>query len=130
WGAHDLDRRFDLGPARDELTGLAATLDVLLARIAASRRHEQRFASEVAHELRTPLAGLRLRAELALRAEGPGADVERKDALDAVVAHAARVDQAIDALLAVARHEIDPARGPAALAAAARALAAVPATAP
>ena len=55
WSAHDLDRRFDLGPARDELTSLAATLDGLLARIAASRRHEQRFAAEVAHELRTPL---------------------------------------------------------------------------
>src|SRR6185312_2617077 len=68
WGAHDLDRRFDLGPPRDELTGLAATLDGLLARIAASRRHEQRFASEVAHELRTPLAVLRGRAELALAA--------------------------------------------------------------
>ena len=26
--AHDLERRFDLGPARDELTGLAATLEV------------------------------------------------------------------------------------------------------
>ena len=72
WGEHDLDRRFDLGPARDELTGLAATLDGLLARIAASRRHEQRFASEVAHELRTPVAGLRGRAELALSATGPG----------------------------------------------------------
>ncbi|MCW2992231.1 MAG: integral rane sensor signal transduction histidine kinase, partial [Solirubrobacterales bacterium] len=55
WGAHDLERRFGLGPVRDEVTGLAATLDGLLGRIAASRRHEQRFASEVAHELRTPL---------------------------------------------------------------------------
>jgi signal transduction histidine kinase len=71
WGAHDLEHRFGLGPPRDELTGLAATLDGLLARIAASRRHEQRFASEVAHELRTPVAGLRGRVELALRAEGP-----------------------------------------------------------
>ncbi len=35
WGAHDLDRRFDLGPPRDELTGLATTLDGLLDRIAA-----------------------------------------------------------------------------------------------
>jgi signal transduction histidine kinase len=120
WGAHDLDRRFDLGPARDELTGLAATLDVLLARIAGSRRHEQRFASEVAHELRTPLAGLRLRAELALRADGPAADAERKDALAGVVEHAERVERAIDALLAVARQEIDPARGTVDLAAIAR----------
>jgi signal transduction histidine kinase len=118
WGAHDLDRRFDLGPPRDELTALAATLDLLLARIAASRRHEQHFASEVAHELRTPLAGLRLRAELALAAGraagGPpdtGIQREREQALRAIVADAARLDRVIDALLAVARQEIDPAQG-------------------
>ena len=120
WGAHDLDRRFDLGPPRDELTGLAATLDGLLARIAASRRHEQHFASEVAHELRTPLAGLRGRAELALEADGPGAEEERVDALRAVLADAARLDQAIDTLLAVARRELDPSSGSADLVALAR----------
>jgi signal transduction histidine kinase len=111
WGAHDLDRRFELGPPRDELTALAATLDLLLARIAASRRHEQHFASSVAHELRTPLAGLRARAELALSARGAGADAERGEALEAVIAQAARLDDAIGALLAVARQEIDPSQG-------------------
>jgi signal transduction histidine kinase len=109
WGAHDLDRRFGLGPPRDELTGLAATLDHLLARIAASRRHEQRLASEVAHELRTPIAGLRGRAELALNARGPGADAEREAALLAVVSHADRLEATIGTLLALARRELDPA---------------------
>jgi len=107
WSAHDLDQRFDLGPRRDELTGLAATLDNLLGRIAASRRHEQRFASEVAHELRTPIARMRGRAELALRA-GPGGDEERAEALASVVAEVDRLTRAIDALLAVARRENDP----------------------
>jgi signal transduction histidine kinase len=111
WGAHDLDRRFGLGPPRDELTGLAATLDGLLARIAASRRHEQRFASEVAHELRTPLAGLRGRAELALAATGAPAGAEREDALRAVVADADRLDRTISTLLAIARQELDPSAG-------------------
>ena len=111
WGARDLDRRFDLGPSRDELTGLAATLDGLLSRIAASRRHEQRFASEVAHELRTPIAGLRGRAELALEANGPGAGDEREQALRAVVADTARLDKAIGTLMAVARRELDPSAG-------------------
>jgi signal transduction histidine kinase len=120
WGARDLDRRFDLGPPRDELTGLAYTLDGLLGRIAASRRHEQRFASEVAHELRTPIAGLRGRAELALGAQGDGAAEEQAEALRAVVADAARLDQAIDTLLAVARRELDPTTGSVDLAALAR----------
>ena len=121
-GAHDLDRRFGLGPARDEITGLAATLDGLLARIASSRRHEQRFASEVAHELRTPIAGMRGRAELALGAPGPGADAEREQALRSIVDQAARADAAIDALVAVARRELDPAAGTVDLAAIAREL--------
>jgi signal transduction histidine kinase len=111
WGVHDLDRRFDLGPPRDELTGLAATLDGLLARIAASRRHEQRFASEVAHELRTPIAGLRGRAELALAASGDGAEEQREAALSTVVAQVDRLTETIDTLLAVARRELDPAAG-------------------
>ena len=111
WGVHDLDRRFDLGPPRDELTGLAATLDGLLARIAASRRHEQRFASEVAHELKTPVAGLRARAELALTRRGPDADREREAALRAVLEDTGRLDRAIEALLSIARRELDPASG-------------------
>jgi signal transduction histidine kinase len=108
WGAHDLDRRFDLGPPRDELTGLATTLDGLLDRIASSRRHEQRFAAEMAHELRTPIAGLRGRAELALGADAPA---EKDDALRAVVAQSDRLTSTVDTLLAVARRELDPAAG-------------------
>ena len=116
WGAHDLDRRFGLGAPRDELTGLAATLDHLLERIAASRRHEQRFASEVAHELRTPLAGLRGRAELALE----GTCSEREQALRDVVAQSERLDGTIDALVSIARQDLDPASGVVDLAAVAR----------
>ncbi len=129
WGAHDLDRRFGLGPPRDELTGLAATLDGLLARIAASRRHEQRFASEVAHELRTPIAGLRGRAELAL-ASGAGAGAEREEALRAVVAGAERLDGTITTLLAIARQELDPAAGAVDLGALAREYDDLPVSAP
>jgi signal transduction histidine kinase len=130
WGAHDLDRRFALGEPRDELTALAATLDHLLSRIAASRRHEQRFASEVAHELRTPLAALRLRAELALSARDPRGAAELEEALHAVIAQAERLDGTIDALLAVARQEIDAASGTVDLAAVAHALEGVRVTAP
>lgn len=101
WSAHDLDQRFGLGPPRDELTALAATLDDLLARVAALRRHERRFTGELAHELRTPLAALRGRAELAANAP---ADAQR-DALSAIVDQSQLLAATIDGLIAAARHD-------------------------
>jgi two-component system, OmpR family, sensor kinase len=96
WSEHDLDRRFDLGPPRDELTSLSATLDGLLARIASSLRHEQRFSAEMAHELRTPLSGVRAEAELALRGELPR-DV--RDSLEQILRGTERMQSVIDTLL-------------------------------
>jgi two-component system OmpR family sensor kinase len=103
WGERDLHRRFALGPPRDELTGLAATLDGLLGRLDAALRHEQRFSAEVAHELRTPLSGLRGEAELALR--GDRSDAELRMALERVLAATDRMAAVIDTLLAAARSE-------------------------
>ena len=103
WGERDLHRRFDLGPPRDELTALAATLDGLLGRLDAGLRHEQRFSAEVAHELRTPLSGLRAEAELALR--GRRTDRELRAALERVLAATDRMSAVIDTLLAAARNE-------------------------
>ena len=85
WSEHDLDRRFDLGEPYDELTRLAATLDGLLGRIAASLRHEQRFTAELSHELRTPLARVkrRDRARPAPRANARRSTVMALEAIDA-----------------------------------------------
>jgi signal transduction histidine kinase len=111
WSAHDLDRRFDLGPPRDELTGLATTLDHLLERIAASRRHERRFASDVAHELRTPLSIIRGRAELALDKRANGSPDELRRALNAIAGQAEEMSVTVETLIAIARSEIDPQAG-------------------
>ena len=107
WGAGDLDLRFNLGPRRDEITGLALTLDHLLDRIAASRRREQRFASEMAHELRTPLAAIRGHAEFAVDPRSSNEEV--RAAVDQITGHTRRMSQTIDALMAFARHETDSA---------------------
>ena len=109
WSEHDLDRRFDRGPARDELGSLATTLDGLLGRIAASRRQEHRFSAEMAHELRTPLAAMRGEAELLQRRADDPAAVQA--GLGAVVRHADRMARVIDTLLGVARNEVAPATG-------------------
>lgn len=105
WSEHDLDRRFDLGEPYDELTGLAATLDNLLERIAASMRHEQRFAAELSHELRTPLARIRGEAELALGRERSAE--EYREALASVHRNAEHMTGTVEALVAAARHEAD-----------------------
>ena len=49
-----------------ELTGLAHNFDLLLSRVAAIREREKDFVRHAAHELRTPIAGLRATTDLAL----------------------------------------------------------------
>ena len=49
-----------------ELSGLANSFDALLSRVATIRERERNFIRHAAHELRTPIAGLRATTELAL----------------------------------------------------------------
>ncbi len=109
WSDRDLDRRFAVGGPRDELTELAATLDRLLDRLAASLRREQRFSAELSHELRTPLSRLTAETELALRR--PRTPAEYRHALQLVLHDAKQLARTIDALVAAARHEATGTRG-------------------
>ena len=109
WSERDLDQRFELGPPHDELTELAATLDRLLDRLAASLRREQRFSAELSHELRTPLARVLAETELALRRDRTPA--EYKNVLELVRRNAAQLRRTVDALVAAARHESGATRG-------------------
>jgi signal transduction histidine kinase len=108
WSEHDLDRRFELGPPRDELTQLAATLDGLLARVAASVRREQRFSAELSHELRTPLARVRAQAQLALEED---LSPEQRESWAAVLRSTDEAARTLDGLLAAARAEANPTPG-------------------
>jgi two-component system, OmpR family, sensor histidine kinase TctE len=54
-----------------ELRPLINTFNDLLARLSSIVVKQQRFISEAAHQLKTPLAGLKTQAELALREENP-----------------------------------------------------------
>ncbi len=109
WSEHDPAGRFALGDPHDELTELAATLDTLLERVAASLRHEQRFSAELSHELRTPLAGLIAEAELALRRERDPA--EYRASLEQILGSAGKLARTVDALVAAARAEAGSPRG-------------------
>ncbi|HEX9481659.1 MAG TPA: HAMP domain-containing sensor histidine kinase [Solirubrobacteraceae bacterium] len=108
WSEHDLDRRFALGRPRDELTRLAATLDGLLDRLAASLRREQRLSAELSHELRTPLAAIAADAQYALRrGELTG---EARESAESILDATRRMARTIDTLMAAARAELDPGR--------------------
>ena len=103
WSERDLDRRFAVGEPYDELTRLAATLDGLLDRIAASLRHERRVSAELSHELRTPLTKITAEAELALRRERQPESY--RESLVAILRSARQLTRTVDTLMAAARQE-------------------------
>lgn len=105
WSEHDLDRRFALGPAHDELTRLASTLDGLLERLSASLRHEQRLSAEISHELRTPLANILAEAQYGLR-HGQVTE-ESRATLEQIVQSARQLGRTLDMLMAAARAQLD-----------------------
>ncbi len=65
--ASRLGRRVAIQPAVAELAPIVAQLNALLARLEAALERERRFSSDVAHELRTPVAELRNLAEVGER---------------------------------------------------------------
>lgn len=94
----------DLAPVPDEATtrdvhALADALNGLLQRLERSLRAQKEFAGNVAHELRTPLAGIRALAEYGLGHQDPA--VWRAQ-LEAIAASEARATSLVDRLLAVA----------------------------
>jgi signal transduction histidine kinase len=109
WSEHDLDHRFALGAPHDELTELAATLDGLLDRLAASLRRERRFSAELSHELRTPLSHVLAETELALSRERR--PPEYQEALRIIHESADRLARTVDALVAAAAYEAGGDRG-------------------
>lgn len=62
-GPSDLTRRLPTFRQQDEVGHLAATLNRLLARVEAGVRRERAFIAGAAHDLRTPIASLRVRLD-------------------------------------------------------------------
>jgi two-component system sensor histidine kinase TctE len=87
------------GRTRD-VAQLADAASALLARIAAGVRSQREFAGNVAHELRTPLAGIRSLAEFGLAQSDPA--VWRAQ-LQAIRGSEERASHLVDQLLALAR---------------------------
>jgi len=86
----------------EDLRPLAASLNDLLTRLDAALASQRRFTADAAHELRTPLAALKLQLDLARRARDVPARTAAYDDLDAGVSRASHL---VDQLLTLARVE-------------------------
>jgi signal transduction histidine kinase len=100
------DLRLPVPDAQDEVQRLAVTLNAMLDRIDASTKRQRTFVGDAAHELRSPLASLRVQLEVAERL-GPSTDWHSvvQDSLIDVN----RLELLVDDLLAMAR--LDEAAG-------------------
>lgn len=65
--ADNLDR-IDVGRTPSEIRPLVDALNRLFGKVAAAREHERSFLAYAAHELRTPLAGLKTQVQVAIAA--------------------------------------------------------------
>ena len=59
-----------VGPATDELSALAVTLNAFIASVRATAAREKQMVSDASHELRTPIAVIKAQLELAHLSEG------------------------------------------------------------
>ena len=94
-------RRLPLPPARDEISRLGETLNVMLGRLESALARERRFVSDASHELRMPLSALRTELELALRRERTPQELQA--ALRSAAEETDRLSQLAEDLLVLAR---------------------------
>jgi len=85
-----------------ELVPLIAALNQLFIRMESSLESERRFTSDAAHELRTPIAGIRAQAQAALEVSD---DAQRRQALHGTLAGCDHAAHLVDQLLQLARLE-------------------------
>jgi two-component system sensor histidine kinase QseC len=94
-----LDARFSLAGAPAELAPVVARANDLVRRLEEAFQRERTFSADVAHELRTPLAGLRATAEVAL-ARRRDAD-QYQGALQSCLAMATNLQQLVETLFSL-----------------------------
>ncbi|WP_306839443.1 sensor histidine kinase [Catenuloplanes nepalensis] len=92
--------RLPVPASRDEIHRLAVTLNDMLSRLDAARARQRAFVADAAHELRSPLASMRVQLEVAQRLPG---DTDWPAFADDLMLDADRLSRLVDDLLLLAR---------------------------
>ena len=92
------------GDVPPEVRPLVQALNALFGRVAEQMEIEHRFTADAAHELRTPIAAIRMQAQVA---QGATSDEQRAEALAATIAGCDRATHLMDQLLLLARLDAD-----------------------
>ncbi len=96
----------DPGAVPEEVAPLIRAINQLMLRLDASLKGQQRFIANAAHQLRTPLAGLKTQTELALRQSTHAADArELRTSLTQMLLSTERAARMVNQLLALTRAE-------------------------
>ncbi|HYD15661.1 MAG TPA: ATP-binding protein [Hyphomicrobium sp.] len=106
--ADELDH-VDIGQAPGEIRPVIDALNELFERVIVAREHERSVTAYAAHELRTPLAGLRTQVQIALAAADPAV---RDAALKNALLSADRTTRMVRQLLALAQVDASDASAP------------------
>jgi two-component system, OmpR family, sensor histidine kinase TctE len=85
-----------------EVRPLIESMNALLERLSVTLTSQQRFIADAAHQLRTPIAGLRTQTELALRLSSPD---EMRATLTQLLTAAEQTTHLVNQLLSLARAE-------------------------
>lgn len=101
--AGDLSQRINVAEAESELGQLAAVLNSTFARLEAAFAQQKQFASDAAHELRTPVSVILTQTQTALNRERDAASY--KLTVEACQRAAQRMRKLIESLLALARFD-------------------------
>lgn len=88
----------------EEISPLVRSLNDMLARLAQSIQSQKRFIADAAHQMKTPLAGMRMQSELALRQD---ARDEIQRSLQQLAKSSTAATRLVNQLLALARAEND-----------------------
>jgi len=103
----DLSGRMPVTGTDDELDRLSQSLNDMLDQIERLMSGMKEISSNVAHDLRTPLARMRARVEAALRSDKPK---DQREALEATLEETDRLLATFNALLSIAKAESGEAR--------------------